>query len=60
MEFSHGETLMGSYYSENSENNTNRGMMYFTYEFTRPTFSWVDGVGKGGAIDGPLLQWFLS
>jgi len=56
MEFSHGETLMGSYYSENSENNTNRGMMYFTYDSTRQLFlgRWV-----GKAIDGPLCSGFV-
>ena len=55
LQFYQGRDLMGGYFSNEEEQNTNKGMMYFCYQSARKEFvgRWV-----GTSYDGPLLSGF--
>ena len=55
LQFYHGRDLMGWYFSKQSEQNTNKGIMYFNYDGSKKVFV---GVWVGSSYDGPLLSGF--
>lgn len=56
LQFLHGSSLMGWYSAIKEENNSSRGMFYFSYSSPRKTFigKWV-----GAAYDGALITGFV-
>jgi len=56
LHFLHGSSLMGWYSAREEENNSSRGMLYFSYASPRKTFigKWV-----GAAYDGALITGFV-
>jgi len=55
LQFFHGRDLMGHYFAQPQEQNTNKGIMFFNYNAARKEFigRWV-----GASYDGPLTSGF--